>query len=102
MPDRVVPWLSHLFSQVGDALLFALIGLLIGIGQALKEREKDGSVIVGRAMCTSGLASAAGVVLIWWPQLSLVGQYGVAALLASLGTSGLEKLMLKFVQGRAE
>ena len=43
---------------------------------------------------------AAGAVLVWVPDLPLIGQVGVAAVLASLGTSGLERLFQRLLQGR--
>ena len=51
-------------------------------------------------MRTGGLAMAAGVVLVWVPELSMVGQIGVAAGLASLGTSGLERAFQRVIEAR--
>lgn len=94
MPERILSW----WSQVADALLFAAIGIAIGLGQALRDRELNRTIVVGRAISTGGLAVAAGSVLILWPDLPLLGQLGVAALLASLGTSGLEQLARRYFQ----
>ena len=97
MPPNV-SWISQLL----DALVFAMIGAAIGVGQSMRDRERDLFVIAGRALCTAGLAAAAGIVLIWWPELPFVGQIGVAAGLASLGTSFLEKLASKYLQSRGD
>lgn len=94
MPNSVASW----WSQIIDALILAAVGAAIGIGQCLRERERDWLVILGRAVCTGGLAVAAGAVLIWWPELSFLGQLGVAAGLASLGTSALERIATKWIQ----
>jgi len=44
---------------------------------------------------------AAGAVLVWVPDLPLLGQIGIAASLASLGASGLERLFQRAIAGRA-
>jgi len=59
-------------------------------------------VVIGRAICTGGVAMSAGAVLVWVPELSILGQVGVAAALASLGTAGLERLLGRVLEGRAQ
>lgn len=98
MPERVVQW----YEQVAQALLFGVIGLTIGIGQLLASGEVlTWRIVIGRALSTGGIAMGAGAVLVWVPELSLIGQMGVAAALASLGTSGLERMFQRLIQGRA-
>lgn len=97
MPDRVVGFFAQFYSDIREALLFAVIGLVLGWGQSKAQREKDTGVVVGRSICVAGMAMAAGTVLIWVPQLPIVGQIGVASLLASLGTSGLERMLMRIV-----
>jgi len=98
MPERFLAW----YEQIAQALLFAVVGLLIGMGQLLASGEVlTWRIIIGRSLSTGGIAMAAGAVLVWVPELPLLGQLGVAAGLASLGTSGLEKLFQRMVQGRA-
>jgi len=58
--------------------------------------------VIGRAICTGGVAMSAGAVLVWVPELSILGQVGVAAALASLGTAGLERLLGRVLEGRAQ
>lgn len=97
MPDRFIAWYEH----IAQALLFALVGIAIGVGQLLASSEVlTWRIIVGRALSTGGIAMGAGAVLVWVPELTLVGQIGVAAALASLGTSGLEKMFQRLIQGR--
>lgn len=96
MIEKVVGY----WSQLADALLFFGIGVVIGWGQSKWAREKDAGVIVGRSVCVGGMAMAAGAVLIWVPELSLTGQIGVAAILGSLGTSGLERVLMRLVEIR--
>lgn len=75
-------------------LVLWLIGALIGVGQLLLgEAELKMRRAVGRALVSGGIASSAGAVLVWIPDLSPTGMIGVAAALASLGTSGLERLV---------
>jgi hypothetical protein len=98
MPERVVQW----YEQIAHALLFGVIGLTIGIGQLLASGEVlTWRIVIGRALSTGGIAMGAGAVLVWVPELSLIGQMGVAAALASLGTSGLERMFQRIIQGRA-
>lgn len=97
MPERVVEW----YEQVAQALLFGFIGLTIGIGQLLASGEVlTWRIVIGRALSTGGIAMGAGAVLVWVPELPLIGQMGVAAALASLGTSGLERMFQRLIQGR--
>lgn len=90
------------WSQVADSLLFFAIGLALGYGQALAAREQDKWVAAGRAITVGGLAMAAGMVLIWVPALPLVGQIGIAAALASLGTTRLERILTRFIEAKSE
>lgn len=93
MPERLV----ENAAQWRDIMWFALIGLGIGIGQLMASKEElTPRIIFGRAISTAGIAMAAGAVLIWFPSVPFVGQVGVAAGLASLGTSGLEKVFQRF------
>lgn len=89
------------WSQISDALLFAVIGMVIGFGQSKAKKETDTGVIIGRSITVGGLAMAAGMILIWVPELPRVGQIGVAAALASLGTSGLERIILRWIDARS-
>ena len=83
-------------------IVFAIVGVVIGLGQLLASGEVlTGRIVIGRALSTGGLAMASGVILVWVPDLPMVGQIGFAALLASLGTSGLERLFQRAIQGRA-
>ena len=98
MPEKVIGYLE----QIGNALLFALVGISIGLGQLLASGEVlTARIIVGRALSTGGIAMAAGAVLVWVPDVPMLGQIGVAAALASLGTSGLERLFQRLISGRA-
>lgn len=95
---------SELATHLAQAALFAAVGVAIGLGQLLASREVlTVRIIIGRALSTGGLAMAAGIALVWLPDLPLVAQIGVAAALASLGTSGLERLFQRWIGGgRAE
>lgn len=98
MPDRIVEVVTGWREQLAQVLLFALIGVGIGIGQLLASTERlTARIVWGRALSTGGLSMAAGVVLVWIPDLPLIAQIGVAATLASLGTSGLERLFQRLL-----
>lgn len=101
MPEKIIAQAAHWREQIEYALLFAAVGIIIGLGQLLASEEKlTARIIVGRALSTAGIAVAAGSVLVWVPDLPLIGQLGVAAGLASLGTSGLERMFQRVLQGR--
>ncbi len=99
MPGKVL----SLIDQMANALMFAVVGITIGVGQLLASAEVlNWRIIIGRSLSTGGIAMAAGAILVWVPDLPLLGQIGVAAGLASLGTSGLERMFQRVTQGRAE
>lgn len=69
-------------------------GLLIGLGQILNSNEKITTrLVIGRAMSSTGLSLVAGLMLIQLPNLGLIPLIGLSALIASLGTSALERLL---------
>jgi hypothetical protein len=43
---------------------------------------------------------AAGAVLAWFPDLPFVGQVGFAAALASLGSSGIERIIFRYLDSK--
>lgn len=102
MPKEIVQTVADWRDHIAQALLFSFIGISIGLGQLLASPERlTKRIIIGRALSTGGLSMAAGLVLVWVPDLPLIGQIGVAAALASLGTSGLERMFQRLIQGRA-
>ncbi|WP_067516919.1 hypothetical protein [Endozoicomonas ascidiicola] len=73
-------------------------GLLIGLGQILGSNEKiTPRLIIGRAMSSTGLSLVAGLMLIQLPNLGLIPLIGLSALIASLGTSALERLLQHYL-----
>ena len=98
MPDKFVAW----YEQIAQAVLFSLVGISIGVGQLLASNEVlTPRIVLGRSLSTGGIAMASGAVLVWIPDLPLLGQIGIAAVLASLGTSGLERVFQRVIQGRS-
>lgn len=99
MPDKVPEKLSKLaeLADVGwTALLFFGVGAAIGLAQLASSAERIVlRLAIARAVTVGGLAMAAGAVLIWLPDTPLLGQLGLAAALASLGTTGLELLLAR-------
>lgn len=76
----------------------SLVGLVVGIGQLLASREQlTWRIVIGRALSSAGLGASSGIVLAWIPGLPITAQLGFAALVASLGTSGLERLFQKVI-----
>jgi len=74
----------------------SLTGLVIGLGQLLASEERlTTRIIIGRALSTVGLALSSGALLLWFTDVPILALIGVAAGLASLGTSFLEKFLQK-------
>lgn len=95
MPEK--QFASHLagwWDTIFQALAFSVIGMLIAIGQMLQAKEPITlKIALGRCITTGGLALVAGSVLALFPGLPFIAQLGIAAMLASLGNSGLELLI---------
>lgn len=78
------------------ATTLGLAGLIAGIGSLLASKETlTLRLIVGRALSSVMLGLGASAILIWYPEISLETKIGVACLFASVGTSGLEKIIQK-------
>lgn len=71
-----------------------IMGAIIGLGQLLNSVEPlSWRYVAGRAICSAALAASAPVVLLWFPTMPKIVEFAVAALVASLGTSGLVALL---------
>lgn len=81
--------------------LLAGAGVVAGIGQLLASTEKlTTRIVVGRALSSAALGASAGTALTWLPEMPLEAMIGLACVIASLGTSGLERLLQKFLETR--
>lgn len=101
MLERLYELGKHWHDQFATSLVFSIVGVTIGMGQLMSSNERiTPRLLLGRSLSTGGLAMAAGVVLVWVPDLPMVGQIGVAAGLASLGTSGLERVFQRAIERR--
>ena len=93
MPEKLITAAAEWRDAIAQAVLFGLIGVLTGLGQLLASKEQlTWRIVIGRCLSSAGIATAAGVILIAMPNLNPLAQIGLAAALASLGTSGLERL----------
>lgn len=80
--------------------LTGFVGALLGVGQMLASGEKvTWRVAVGRAIVSGGLGLAACAALMVFDQLPLPALVGLASILASLGTSAVERVLVT-VMGR--
>lgn len=94
VPERIVAAATEWREATLQALTFALIGLLIGLGKLLNSKERLGwRIVLGRCLSSAGIATAAGAALLAFPHMGNLESIGLAAALASLGTSGLERLI---------
>lgn len=81
--------------------ILAGIGAAIGLGKLLNSDEKiTPRLVLGRAVVTGGIGAAAGAGTLLFPTADPVVLYGLAAAIASLGTSGLELLVKKKLGGQ--
>lgn len=86
------------FKGAAQAAAFVITGIAIGLGQLLLSPERlTRRIMFGRALSTGGIAMGAGAVLVWFPDLPFLGLLGIAAMLASLGTSALERIFQRFL-----
>ena len=77
----------------------ATLGALVGLGQLLASKEQlTLRIVIGRALSSGGLGASAAAFLSFLPELPIEAQMGIAAMIASLGTSGLEKLISRILR----
>lgn len=77
-----------------QAAIFIGIGVAIALGQILQTKDPvTWKEALGRCITTGGLALVAGVAVQFFPGIPFIGQVGIAAMLASLGNSGLEMVL---------
>jgi len=75
-------------------LWLAFLGAGIGLGQLLNSKEPlTPRLMFGRAFVSGGLGASAAAVISFMPTLPFAAQLGIAAALASLGTSAVEKMV---------
>jgi hypothetical protein len=92
---------TRFFEAMLTSAVFFGVGAVIGMAQLFGSTEPiTWRLAIARAVTVGGLSVAAGAILIWLPETSLLGQIGLAAALASLGTSGLERLIVRYVDRR--
>lgn len=75
-----------------------LVGAAFGIGQLLASQETiTVRLAVGRALISGVLGIAAGAALTFFPNLPIPALAGIAAALAAVGVTGVEKLFQRFI-----
>lgn len=80
----------------GFIAVLAAIGAAIGLGKLLNSSEPVTSrLVIGRALVNGGIGAAAGAGTLLFPTADPIVLYGLAAALASLGTSALEAAVKK-------
>lgn len=81
-------------------LFMLIVGVIAGMGQLLASEEKlSARIVIGRAISSGAMGLAASLLLIWYPDIHPMAMCGLAALLASVGTSGIERV-IQIVWGR--
>lgn len=91
MPEKIVQVATE-WRDVLVAAGMAVIGALIGVGRVLGSKEKVATrIAIGRCLSNTGLAMAAGTVLLVIPGAPLLALFGLSAAIATLGTAVLER-----------
>ena len=86
-------FLTHPITMLAGA------GLVAGLGQLLASDEKlTPRIVIGRTLSSVALGTTAGVALTWIPDMPVPALVGLACAIASLGTSGLERLIQRFLK----
>lgn len=94
MPERIAQEVAEWRDAIAQALLFAVIGIVTALGQLMASKEVlTKRIVIGRCLSTAGIAMASGIILLAFPSVPPIAQIGAAAALASLGTSGLERVI---------
>lgn len=98
-------FLKAKLAEIHDSLLFLSVGVMIGLAKCYVEFANRGEptpmrLAIARATATGGLSMSAGAVYIWYPQAPLIALLGVAAFIASIGTTMIENVLVKWVEGR--
>jgi CHASE2 domain-containing sensor protein len=79
-------------------LTLGVAGLVTGLGNLLASDERlTKRIVIGRALSSAALGVTAGMALAYMPSIPFVAQVGLACALASLGTSGLERIFQRFM-----
>ena len=85
-------------SPIDSLLGMTMTGILIGLGQLLGSQEAlTPRIVLGRALSSAGLSLVAGLSLLQIPDMPLVPLIALSALIASLGTSALEKFLQHYL-----
>jgi len=86
-----------------DTKLLATLGVtgaIIGLGKTLaSSAPSNWKIALARCITTAGLSMSAAFAVVIFPALSFTASVGLAAALASLGTSALERLFSRFLGG---
>jgi hypothetical protein len=76
------------------------VGVAIGMGQLLSGGEKlTARLMCGRALVSGGLGLAAGTAMTVMPNIPLPALVGISCVLVSLGTSSLERIVQRWING---
>ena len=75
-----------------------LLGAVVGFAKLLDSKEVITlRIAIGRSVSTGAIATAAGLAIIWIPDIPFTAVLALAAALASLGTSALERIFQRFL-----
>ena len=77
--------------------VLGLAGFIAGLGTLLASKEQlTVRIVIGRAVTSIALGVTSSLSILWYPDITLETKIAIACGIASLGTSGLERLYQKF------
>lgn len=80
--------------------VLGLAGFIAGLGTLLASKEQlTVRIVIGRAVSSIALGVTSSLSILWYPDITLETKIAIACGIASLGTSGLERLYQKFWNG---
>lgn len=87
---------------VTKTAIFFLIGFLIGLGDALQQGKESVSQAVGGAIVMGGMAMAAGIIVIWIPNVPFIAQLGISGFLGSIGLSTIRRIVRRRLENSSD
>ena len=77
--------------------VLGLAGFIAGLGTLLASKDQlTVRIVIGRAVTSIALGVTSSLSILWYPDITLETKIAIACGIASLGTSGLERLYQKF------
>lgn len=101
MVDPIKDFFDVNLAQLLQAFLLGLTGMTVGVANLLRSSDpKTLGKTIGYAMAAGGIGMTAGAFLLWFPNMPLVAQLGLAAGLSNLGVEGIKLIVARATNSR--